>query len=120
MWHCCSAIFSSLMRNWLTSLTVGQLWRWEKSWQRAKIGLVFFPPLPIFKGLRNELIKACFVIFFFFPFTERMSFPCFTYKCMFRYCALDQGHSSHNRMRLFFHPFNKYLNLLCTKLCVTC
>lgn len=41
--------------------------------KEQKARLVFFPPLPIFKGFRNERIKACSLIF---PFTETMSFPC--------------------------------------------
>lgn len=48
--------------------------------REQKARLVFLPLLTILKEFRNELIKTYCVIF---PFTERMSFLCPTYKHMF-------------------------------------
>lgn len=98
MWHCSLAIFFSLMKTKLASLTeyLGfgdhildvfikkrkkkTIVEKEKTHlgKEQKAELVLLLPLPpIFEGFRNELIKACFVTC---PFSKRMSFLCPTYK----------------------------------------
>lgn len=97
MWHCSLAIFFSLMKTELASLTeyLGfgdrildvfikkekkTIVEKEKTYlgKEQKAELVLLPPLPpMFEGFRNELIKACFVTC---PFSKRMSFLYPTYK----------------------------------------